>query len=146
MLKTFSATSNGSADTTTTPPLHWIKTMPNITLWKYHNRYKTQENMHVYQCILCRLYNIVNWRKWWAFCRRHLYLIFPGEYLYSNLIGYWSLQSNWKEVDTSLGNGLMPNRRQALILTDADPVDWRLYALMGYIESTIPLSTHFFLN
>ena len=38
----------------------------------------------------------------------------PGEYLYSSLIGYCSLQSNWK-VDTGLGNGLMPNRRQALI-------------------------------
>ena len=37
------------------PPPQWIKTMPNITLWKYHNTYKTQGNTQVYECSLCRL-------------------------------------------------------------------------------------------
>ena len=29
------------------------------------------------------------------------------------------------------GNGLAPNRRQAIIWTDDDPVHWRIYAALG---------------
>ena len=30
-----------------------------------------------------------------------------------------------------IDNGLMPNRRQAIILTNADPLHWRIYAAPG---------------
>ena len=34
------------------------------------------------------------------------------------------------------GNGLAPNRRQAITWTNADPVDWRIYAALGGDELT----------
>ena len=30
-----------------------------------------------------------------------------------------------------LGNGLAPNRRQAIIWANADPIHWRIYAALG---------------
>ena len=30
-----------------------------------------------------------------------------------------------------LDNGLAPNRRQAIIWTNADPIHWRIYAALG---------------
>ena len=35
-----------------------------------------------------------------------------------------------------LDNGLAPNRRQAIIWTNADPIDWRMYAALGRDELT----------
>ena len=32
---------------------------------------------------------------------------------------------------TGLDNGLAPNKRQAIIWTNADPVHWRIYAALG---------------
>ena len=32
---------------------------------------------------------------------------------------------------TGLDNGLAPNRRQAVIWTNADPIHWRIYAALG---------------
>ena len=48
--------------------------------------------------------------------------LFPGIQLKMNIIG--------------LDNGLAPNRRQAIIWTNADPVDWRIYAALGDAELT----------
>ena len=34
----------------------------------------------------------------------------------------------------SSGNGLAPNRRQAITWTYTDPIDWRIYAALGEIS------------
>ena len=39
--------------------------------------------------------------------------------------------SNWKLPSAVSDNGLAPNRRQAIIWTNADPIDWRVYAALG---------------
>ena len=38
-----------------------------------------------------------------------------------------SYESNWLEPSTGLDNGLAPNRRQAIIWTNTDPIHWRKY-------------------
>ena len=40
----------------------------------------------------------------------------------SNLTEVCSSGSNWQQVSIGSGNGLVPNRRQAIIWTDADPI------------------------
>ena len=44
--------------------------------------------------------------------------------------------SNWKSTSIVLDNGLAPNRRQAIIWTNADPINWRIYATQGGDELT----------
>ena len=39
--------------------------------------------------------------------------------------------SNWQYVSIGSGNGLAPNRRQAIIWTNADLVPWRFYVALG---------------
>ena len=46
-----------------------------------------------------------------------------------------SLCSNWKYVITHLDNGLVPNRRQAIIWTN-DLIYWRIYASLSLNELT----------
>ena len=41
------------------------------------------------------------------------------------------LKSNWQQPSIGLYNGLVLNRRQAIIWTNADPVHWRIYATLG---------------
>ena len=47
---------------------------------------------------------------------------------------------------TSIGldNGLVPNRRQAIIWTSADTIHWRMYAALGGDELTINDLEHTF--
>ena len=35
------------------------------------------------------------------------------------------------DADISLDNGLVPNRRQAIIWTNANSIQWRIYAALG---------------
>ena len=35
------------------------------------------------------------------------------------------------KTSNGLDNGLAPNRRQAIIWTDADPIHWRIYTALG---------------
>ena len=42
-----------------------------------------------------------------------------------------SCGSNWQYPSIGLDNGLAPNRRQAIIWTNADPIHWRIYATLG---------------
>ena len=42
-----------------------------------------------------------------------------------------SQESNWQYASIGSGDGLAPNRRQAIIWTNADPVRWRIYAALG---------------
>ena len=47
---------------------------------------------------------------------------------------HWSLflRSNWQYPNIGLDNGLAPNRRQAIILTNnADAIHWRIHAALG---------------
>ena len=37
-------------------------------------------------------------------------------------------------VYISLDNGLVPNRRQVIIWTNADPINWRIYSSLGADE------------
>ena len=37
----------------------------------------------------------------------------------------------WELTSTGLDNSRVPNRRQAIIWTNADPVHWRIYAALG---------------
>ena len=48
-----------------------------------------------------------------------------------NFIEVCSRWSNWQWPSTGLDNGLAPNRPQAIIWTNADPVRWRVYAALG---------------
>ena len=43
---------------------------------------------------------------------------------------------NWQNPSIGLDNGLAPNRRQAIIWTNADPIHWRIYAALGGDELT----------
>ena len=40
-------------------------------------------------------------------------------------------ESNWQYACIGSGNGLAPNRRQAIIWTNADPIHWPIYAALG---------------
>ena len=49
-----------------------------------------------------------------------------------NFTGVCFLVSNWQQPCIALGNGLVPNKRHAIIWISADPIHWRLYAaIMG---------------
>ena len=39
--------------------------------------------------------------------------------------------SNWQEPNVCLENSLGPNRREAIIWTNTDPIHWRIYAALG---------------
>ena len=43
-------------------------------------------------------------------------------------------ESNWQSTSIGPGNGLAPNRRQAITWTNIDPVHWRIYAALGRYE------------
>ena len=53
-----------------------------------------------------------------------------------NFTDVWSQGSNWQSCGIGLDNGLAPNRWQAIILTNADPINWRIYATPGGDELT----------
>ena len=46
---------------------------------------------------------------------------------------HWSLliRVQWKYASIGSDNGLAPTRRQAIIWTNVNPVQWRIYALLG---------------
>ena len=44
-------------------------------------------------------------------------------------VGSWV--SNYQYSSIGLNNGLSPNRRQAIIWTNADPIHWRIYVALG---------------
>ena len=39
--------------------------------------------------------------------------------------------SNWQQPSIGLDNGCAPNRRQAIIWTNVDPIHWRIHAAQG---------------
>ena len=46
----------------------------------------------------------------------------------------WFLRIQLTITQHWLNNGLVPNRRQAIIRTNADPIHWRIYAALGEDE------------
>ena len=40
-------------------------------------------------------------------------------------------ETSWQYASIGSGNGLKPNRRQAITWTNADPVHWHIYAALG---------------
>ena len=52
----------------------------------------------------------------------------------------WSLLLRAR-LTISLDNGMVPNRRQAIIWANADPIPWRIYAAPGEDEFTVTLWT-----
>ena len=53
-----------------------------------------------------------------------------------NFTDVCSQGSNWQSSSISLDNGLAPNTWQAIIWTNADPINWRIYATLGGDELT----------
>ena len=56
----------------------------------------------------------------------------------SNFTEICSQESNWWYDSIGSGNGLAPNRQQAIIWINADPIHWRIYAALGGDELTHP--------
>ena len=74
------------------------------------------------------------WTKWPPFHRQHFQMHFhEWKFLYfdSNFTEVCSQGVNRQKVSVGSGNGLAPNRRQAIIWTNADPGLWRKYAALG---------------
>ena len=53
-----------------------------------------------------------------------------------NFTDVCSQGSNWQSSSIDLDNGLAPNRWQAIIWTNDDPINWRIYATLGGDELT----------
>ena len=87
---------------------------------------------------ICKL--ISPWTKWPKLRRRHFQMHFhEWKVLYfdSNFTEVCSWKSNWQNVGIGSGSCMAPNRRQAITLTNADPVRWRIYAVLGEMSSFI---------
>ena len=73
--------------------------------------------------------------KWLQFRSRHIqYMVMHEKFLFCfklNLIEVCSKGSNWQLFWMGSDNGLVPNRRQAIIWTNADSVHWRIYTALG---------------
>ena len=48
-----------------------------------------------------------------------------------NFTGVCSEGIDWQKPTIGLDNGLAPNRRHAIIWTNGDPIQWRIYAVVG---------------
>ena len=53
------------------------------------------------------------------------------DYIFTEIRFWWS---NWREVNIGLGNGLVPNRQQAIIGTIVDQDLLRILASLGHID------------
>ena len=52
-----------------------------------------------------------------------------------NFTEVYSKGSSWKYINIGSDNGLVPNRRQAIIWTNANPIHWLIYAALGGDQS-----------
>ena len=74
------------------------------------------------------------WTKWPPFCRRYFQMHFCAwkvSYFDHNFTEVYSWGTNWQQPSIGLDNGLAPNRRQAIIWTNAYLIHWRIYAAIG---------------
>ena len=74
-----------------------------------------------------------HWTKWPPFRKRYFHMHFrEWKILYFdyNFTDVCPQGSNWQSSSIGLDNGLAPNRRQPIIWTNADPINWRIYATL----------------
>ena len=76
--------------------------------------------------------------KWPPYRRRYFQTYYDESIFYSSssFTEVCSQGSNWHRGKISSGNGLAPDRRQAITWTSADPVHRRIYAAPGGDELT----------
>ena len=68
------------------------------------------------------------WTKWPPFWQ----MTFSNAFLWMKMIEFkFHWWSNWQYPSTGWYNGLVMNRRQAIICTNADLILWRIYAALG---------------
>ena len=87
--------------------------------------------------LTCAHINSLPWTKWPPFRRRHFQMHFHEWnvlHLDSNFTQICSLRANSQYASINPGNGLAPNRRQAITWTNANPVHWRIHATVGGAE------------
>ena len=80
------------------------------------------------------------WTKWPLYPRQYFEMHLHGWkvlYFDSNFTEVCSKGSNWQQVSTGSGNGLVLNRWQAITWTNAGPVHWHIYAALGTDELKI---------
>ena len=70
------------------------------------------------------------WTKWPPFRGRYFHMHFREFWLKFSL-NFCSYVSNWQYPSMGLDNGLVPNKRQAIVWANADPIHWRIYAAIG---------------
>ena len=59
-------------------------------------------------------------------------------YFNSNFTEVCSHGPYWQYSSIGSDNGLAPNRRQAIVWTNADKIHWRIYAALGGDELSYP--------
>ena len=80
------------------------------------------------------LYWNAKWTKWLPFCIWHFQMHFIGRhfvYFESNFTELCSEESCWQKVSIGSGDGLVPNRHQAITWTNDDPVHGCKYVPPG---------------
>ena len=92
--------------------------------------------IHEMGCVFKTLWPRQDGRR---FCRRHFQLHFIQWKCLNfkwNFIEICSLGYRWQFCSIVSDNGLAPNRRQAIIWSNADPIHWHIYAALGGDEFT----------
>ena len=94
---------------------HWkLYCYFNIPYWKTQKKHLTHLPLDKMQTIFSTTFY---WMK-----------ILEFRFKFTEICSYGP---NWQSVSTGSGNGLAPTRRQAIIWTNADLVQWRIYAALG---------------
>ena len=75
------------------------------------------------------------WVNWPPFRRRYFHMHFhEWKVLYFDFVEVCSYVFNWQLTSIGSDNGLAPNRGQAIIWINANPVHWQIYAALGADE------------
>ena len=78
--------------------------------------------------------------KWTPSCRRHIQMHFREwqlPYFRSNITEIWSQRPHWQYASIASGNGLAPNRLQAIIWTNEILVYWHIYTSLCLDELNV---------
>ena len=70
------------------------------------------------------------WTKWETVCRRYFQVHFL-EWKYQHFGNNFGSKFLINYISTGSGNDLVPNRKQAVIWANDNPVDWCIYASAG---------------
>ena len=100
-----------------------------MDLWWMQTSINCSTAIYVWNVLLISL-----WTQWPPFRRPYFQMHFRKWFTYVFWLKFqWILflRSNWQLPSIGLDNGLAPNRRQAIIWIDANPIRWRIYAVAG---------------